>query len=217
VPAYLEELLTSCRAQLTTETAQRRWGRGLDYFLKRCRTIGGTARVGLARDIVDFLGESYGLARAKEGQTEQLGRTVQALEQECRRIVKEDPTPLFAWGVIRDRDPAHPTDLKSFIESARRLEPPSGATFTFNPVILVSGGLVRLDWTGLGRLYLSEDRRMASLKIAPPSDLIGAAFEAFLIRSIETGLDRTDERTIKKSLAWSSAPHRQLLAALRSN
>jgi hypothetical protein len=217
VPADLADLLLACRTELATEVGRRRWGRGLDYFLDRCRSATGTERVAIARQVRDFLTEPYGLTRTKAGKSGALGEAVEALVTECTRSVNEDPTPLFAWGTIAEVDSPQRRDIDRFIDFAQRLEPESGAAFTFNPVILVTGPLVRPDWSGLGRLYVSQDGRLASLRIAPPAHLAAAGLHSFLIDSIEAGLDRTDKRTKRDRLPWPTAPHRRLLTELRSN
>lgn len=216
MPDEVRSLLEACTSELATEVEQRRWGRGFAYFLDRWDSTNDTQRVGLARDILEFLREPYGLMRAKEGRSGALRRAVDALEQECIRVVREEPTPVFAWGVIQGRGAQQEADIQALIQQARGLEPQSGATFTFNPVVQLPRAFGE-DWTGLGRLYVSDEQRLASLKMSPPAHIVGRDLRAFLVESIGAGLDRMDDRIIKKRLAWSTEPHRSLLARLAAN
>jgi hypothetical protein len=55
---------------------------------------------GVARDVLEFLNDKYGLKSGAIAGSESLRAAVQELESESQRILREDPVLAFAYGVV---------------------------------------------------------------------------------------------------------------------
>ena len=210
----LAELLRGVSSELEGDVPQRRWGRGLIYFHERASELAGPPVSGVARDVLDFLNDKHGLKSAPTG-SDGLRAAIQRLENECQRILREDPVAAFAYGVVDGGRAPQADQVTRFIKRARGLEPPSGADFTINPVFLLAGTVTKPDWSGVhpGRLHPSS--RGMRINIAPPTNLFGEGLDAVLVEAMTDAVTRAESALKRKGIKWSTAPHRKIVDQLR--
>jgi hypothetical protein len=212
----LVDLIQRLNDALEGEAAKRRWGRGLTYFHQQAssaKRLDISTRI--APLVIEFLSDRYSLKRNGESQPATVHAAVEALEQECRRIVREKPVHCFTWGVILGGDSPQVDSVNEFIDSATAEEPIDGADFAISFVLQIAGRLVQADWTGVQAVRTSIERRRVFANVAPPRDIQGAELYEFLRNAMQESVEGADRSIKRKKLAWSTQPHRALIAKLR--
>jgi hypothetical protein len=120
----------------------------------------------------------------------------------------------FAYGVVDGGRAPQGQQVTKFIKQAREFEPPTGADFTINPVFLLAGAISKPDWTGVHGGRLLPSKRGMRINVAPPAKLTGEGLNAFLVEAMADAVKRADAAIKRRSLDWSTGPHRKVVDQL---
>ena len=211
--AALIELLDAVKAALPDEVARRRWGRGLDYFRDRAVQEGPRRSV-LVFDILDFLNDKHGLKRAPGPRPGDLNVAVQRLDEECERIVRDEPVVAFTFGIFDGGRSLQGPQVNDFVDKLRKLDV-AGADLSINVIFKLAGAISQPDWSGVHGGRLHPQRRGMVINAAPPAGLVGHDLERFLIGAMEEAVACAERSLKRHRLAWSTAPHRKILENLQ--
>jgi len=197
------------------EVSKRRWGRGLKYFYGRASAAGQLDISSIiAPDIIEFLSDRHGLKRDGQSQPATVRDAMEALEFECRRIVKEDPVHCFTWGMIRGGDSPQGGFVEEFIHRAKAAEPIDGADFAINLVVQIAGPMFQPDWSGVQVTRTSVERRTLLANVAPTQDMQQRELEDFLVGAMHKSVEGAERSIRRRKVAWSTEPHRAMIAML---
>lgn len=209
-PPKLIGLLDATLASLPDDDARRRWGRGLDYFRQKASETAGPRTSLIAQDIQEFLNEKHGLKHAAKTLPVALRDAVNRLKFECERIIRDEPVPAFAFGIVDGGQAAQRRQVDEFVDSLRQLED-EGSELMINVVFQLAGTISKPAWTGVhgGRLYPA--RRGMVINAAPPESITGDELDRFLVHTMDEAVKRTEQSLKRHHLAWSTEPHRRVL------
>lgn len=214
--ALLAERLRDTLDRLDDPVGRRRWGRAIDYYSDRLSNLKhGTEAANVARDVLLMLLPGKNGLRTNAPMLSQAAVTAVArLEEECRRIVSEDPVCAFGIGLIEGGRSPQAREFHVFWHEVRDAEDDIGATFTLAPIYHLAGRFFEPEGIGVRSSRVHAAERLIMVGADVPSQLMGQELHAFLRRTLDDAVQRVELAIRKRKLPWSTDAQRQLLDRL---